>query len=306
MKIFLAGATGVIGRRAVDRLVDRGHQVTALARSRAKADQLRAAGATPATADLFDPPALRDAVAGHQVVINLATHIPPTRQVARQKAWAENDHVRREGSANLVDAAIANRAARYLQESFGPLYADHGDRWISEDEPHVATPFTPAVDAAEANTTRFTEHGGAGVVLRFGMFLAPESGQVIDMIKVARRGWMPVPGAADSYLSMIHADDAADAVVAALHLPAGIYNVVDDEPMTRAEVADELAAAVGRTRLHLMPGFVNRLVATRVPQMVTSQRISNARLKGAGDWRPAHPTLDDDVAELAAAAGIGR
>src|SRR5262249_4950066 len=148
--------------------------------------------------------------------------------------------------------------------------------------------------------------GRVGVVLRFAMFLAPESDQIHDLMKVARWGWMPVPGATDNYVSMVHADDAADAVVAALDVPAGVYNVVDDEPLTRAAVADQLAGAVGRRRLHPLPAVVNRFIAKRVPQMATSQRISNARLKAASRWRPAHPTFGDDVAELATAAGVGR
>jgi nucleoside-diphosphate-sugar epimerase len=302
MRIFVTGATGAIGHRVVDRLVPH-HAVTAAARSASKADQLRAAGATPVEVDLFDPDGLRRALAGHDVVINLATHIPPTRQAARKKAWLENDRIRRDGSANLVDAAIANSVSRYVQESFAPLYVDQGDRWITEDGERADGPFTPAVDAAEANTARFTEQGGVGVVLRFAMFLAPESGQIADLIKVARRGWMPVPGAPDAYLSMIHADDAADAVVAALDAPAGIYNVVDDEPVTRATMADQLATAVGRARLHPMPRLVTRLMASRVPQMVTSQRMSNERFKAASGWHPAHASLRDDVDELVAAVG---
>src|SRR5262249_23287362 len=134
MRILVTGATGVIGRRVIPLLVQRGHEVTAVARSAEKAERLRRAGATPVVLDLFDRDAVGRAVAGHEVVINLATHIPSsTTAMFLPGAWRENDRVRREGSAILVDAAIAGGATRFVQESFAPIYADSGDRWIDEE-----------------------------------------------------------------------------------------------------------------------------------------------------------------------------
>jgi nucleoside-diphosphate-sugar epimerase len=299
MKVFLVGATGVVGQRAVDRLVAAGHDVSGLARSDAKADQLRAQGAVPVQVDLFDADAVRRATASHDAIVNLATHIPPASKSARRKAWAENDRIRTEGSRILADAAIANGARRYVQESIAFLYADQGDRWITEDGPRMDSPFTPAVDAAEANDARVTEHGGAGVVLRFGMFVAPDSGHIVDVMKFARWGWFAIPGPADAYQSNIHADDAADAVLAALGVAPGVYNVVDDEPVTRAELAAVLAPTVGRRRLRLLPRWVSKLAAARVPNLVVSQRVSNERFKAASGWTPAHPTMREGAAELA-------
>jgi nucleoside-diphosphate-sugar epimerase len=298
MKVFLVGATGVIGRRAVDRLVAADHDVRGLARSTAKADQLRAQGAEPVEVDLFDADAVQRATVGCDAIVNLATHIPPATKSMRTKAWTENDRIRIEGSRILVDAAIANGARRYVQESIAFLYADRGDEWITEDDPRMDSPFTAAVDAAEASAARFTEHGGAGVVLRFGMFVAPDSGHIVDAIKYARRGWMVIPGPANAYQSLIHADDAADAVVAALDVAPGVYNVVDDEPVTRAELAAVLAPAVGRDKLRLVPRVVTKLAAGRVPNLVVSQRVSNERFKTASGWTPAHPSLRQGAPEL--------
>jgi nucleoside-diphosphate-sugar epimerase len=107
MRVFVAGATGVIGRRAVAQLIAAGHEVTGIARAPAKAAQLRRAGAVPVEVSLFDPAALTAAVAGHDAVVNLATKIPTLTQAARASAWDENNRIRIEGSRNLVDAALA-------------------------------------------------------------------------------------------------------------------------------------------------------------------------------------------------------
>src|SRR4051812_9122512 len=133
MKVFVAGATGVLGKRAVRELVAAGHDVTGVARSEEKAALVRSLGATPVKVDLFDPAAVKDAVAGHDVVCNLATHIPPTSKMAFPKAWDENNRIRTEASRNLVDAALAAGASRYIQESICFVYGDHGDEWIDED-----------------------------------------------------------------------------------------------------------------------------------------------------------------------------
>ena len=247
MKVFVAGATGVLGKRAVRRLIGAGHQVTAVARGPEKAELLRSLGATPTEADLFDPAAVKAAVAGHEVVCNLATHIPPTWKMAWRGAWAENDRIRTEVSRNLVDAALAAGASRYLQESIAFMYPDRGEQWIDEDTPIEVAPYASSTLDAEGNAARFTQEGGVGIVLRFGGFYGPDSAQTVDMVRMARNHIAPTVGSADGYFPMIQLDDAAAAVVAALDAPAGVYNVVD-EPLTRREQADAVAGAVGVNR----------------------------------------------------------
>ncbi len=124
MKAFVAGATGVLGHRTISRLVATGAHVTGIARTPDKADLLDRLGATPAEVSLFDPDGLAAAVAGHDVVINLATAIPTGERAGDLAAWDENDRIRREGARNLVDAALDAGAARYVQESITLLYAD--------------------------------------------------------------------------------------------------------------------------------------------------------------------------------------
>lgn len=298
MKILVAGGTGVLGRRAVPLLVQAGHDVSVLSRSAAKAEAIRSQGGAPVEASLFDPDAIRAAAAGHDAVVNLATHIPPVSKSSRAAAWQENDRIRTEGSRNLVDAAIAAGATRYVQESIAFLYPDRGDRWIDESVPLVDSPFTTAVASAEDAAARFTASGGVGVVLRFGQFYAPEATHTQSMVKGATRGWLLLPGKPTAYAVEICADDAAAAVVAALDAPAGVYNVVDDEPMTRAELNEVLAAQVGRAKLRPLPALMQRMVAKKAPNMVGSFRVSNAAFKAATGWVPAYPSFREGAATL--------
>ena len=300
MRVFVAGATGVLGRRAVAALVGAGHEVTALVRSPAKAELVRALGATPVEVSLFDGDALRAAVAGHDAVCNLATHIPTLARAADPRSWEENNRIRSEGSRNLVDAALAAGATTYVQESIAFLYGDHGSEWVAADTtPITDTRFSAAVRAAEAETARFAAAGGHGVVLRFGQFVAPESHHTLVTLRSARRGISLEPGRPDDWFPAIDADDAATAVVAALDASSGTYDVVDDEPMTRADARAALARAVGRRRLWPMRG-AKRIVGP----LADSQRVSNARFKAATGWAPRVRSVRDGWPLTARAAGI--
>ncbi len=213
----MAGATGVVGRRLVPILVAQDHSVTAIARSSDTRLALTRAGVKPVSANLFDPATLHGVVRGHEAVVNLATHIPsPPWRVVLRSAWAETDRIRRVGSANLVVAALAGGAARFLQESFAPVYPDNGDRWIDETTPLAPTAYNRTVLDAERSARRFTESGRAGVVLRFGAFYGPDAEHLADTIRMLRKGRAPLPGEPGAYISSVSHDDAASAVAAAL------------------------------------------------------------------------------------------
>jgi nucleoside-diphosphate-sugar epimerase len=298
MRIFVAGATGVIGRRAVVQLIAAGHVVTGVARTPNKAAALRRAGAAAVDVSLFDPVALRAAVAGHDAVVNLATKIPTFTQAARDSAWEENTRIRVEGSRNLVDAALAAGATVFVQESIAFVYGEHGDAWIDASTTELsASPFTEPVRAAEASTARFTAAGGRGVVLRFGTFQASESHHATSMFKAARRGFVLDLGDPNGYFPAVDADDAARAVVAALDVPAGVYDIVDDEPITRHDAAVAFGRAVGRRRLRRVPGA--NLAAAKAGPLTNSQRVSNNAFRAASGWRPEVRNRRDAIAKMA-------
>ncbi len=304
MRVFVAGATGVAGHRAVARLVAAGHQVTGTARTPAKAALLESLGAQPVPVSVLDADGLRAAIAGHDAVVNLTTKIPPLLEMARLGSWAENERIRREASGYLVDAAIAAGASVFVQESLAFLYGEHGDVVIdAASAPWATSPFAGAMQIAEENVARFTANSGRGVVLRFGRFYAPDSDQIRAIVHVARRGIAGDFGPAGAYAPMIDADDVATSVVAALDAPAGVYDIVDDETLTRAEQDHALARAVGRRRLWRAPAWLKPKMAG---YLVASQRVSNRRFREATGWRPSSPTMREGYPKLVRSLGVER
>src|SRR5262245_41284754 len=133
MRVLVTGATGVVGRRAVPLLIGAGHRVTAIGRTPDKRAALMRAGAAAVDVNLFDSTAIGEAIAGHDAVVNLATHIPHSSlRMFLPGAWRENDRIRREASRVLAEATVATGVPRFIQESFAPMYADAGEMWIDE------------------------------------------------------------------------------------------------------------------------------------------------------------------------------
>lgn len=293
MKIFVAGATGVIGRRLVPLLVASGASVSAVARTNPKAAQLKKQGATPVRVDLFDPAAVEAAVSGHDAVINVATKIPTGLRSFLPSAFAENIRIRTEASQNLALAAINTRARTFIQESFAPVYPDRGDEWIDESVPIQPASYVRSVADAESAAAEFTKSGGSGIVLRFSFFYGPDSPHTQLMVNSVRRGFTPALGAADSFMSSIWLDDAASAVFAALSVPAGAYNITDDTPMRRREAFDLLATELGAKKPKMLPRWVSGAMGSVSETLGRSQRISNAKFRQAANWVPKVPSLHD-------------
>jgi nucleoside-diphosphate-sugar epimerase len=290
MNVFVVGGTGAIGGHAVPALVRAGHAVTALARTPEKAAQLSKQGASPITVSIFDQAALTEAFKGHDAVINIASAIPPTSKFIQTKAWADNNRVRKEGSATLVDAAIAAGVGRVVQESVSMIYPGRGAAWINEECAPDNFPMAQANLAAEASANRFSAAGGAGVVLRFGWFYGPGATHSEEFFALARRHIVIMMGPPNSYVSSIHVADGGAAVVAALAVPAGTYNVVDNEPLTKRRYADALAAAAGKAAWLRVPGRAALLLGDRSTSLTRSLRVSNTRFREASGWTPMYPS----------------
>ena len=256
-EIVITGATGVIGTRAVRELRAAGHRVTPVTR---------------ADANVYDETSLRAAFAGADVVINLLTKIPSVERMGDPAAWAENDRIRTEASAAIARAA---RGKRLIQESIAFVYADGGPQWLDEDAPAIGGGVTTTALTAERHAR---EHGDA-VVLRFGLFTGPDSGSSLGALQAARGGASIAVGPPGAYRPLIWLDDAATAVVAALGVPAGIYNVADTDPATNAEIDAALAAAAGVEALRVAEPQPDAPIAR-------SQRVSTRRLREASGWAP--------------------
>lgn len=292
MKVFVAGATGVLGRRVLEILRGQRHEVTAV--SRRKPGLIKHAGARPVELDLFDPVAVAAAVDGHEVVLDLTTRIPPTTRMLFRPAWRENDRLRTVVSSNLADAAIA-AGAGYVRDSIGLLYADAGEEWINEDARLEPSPFTESALAAEDAARRVTGAGSVGVALRFALFYGPDSSHTRDQFEITWMGFAPVFGELEGFRSHVHVDDAARAVVAAIDAPAGIYNVVDDQPVRGRELVETFEAFAGRP-LRTPPKLFAQLAAVRT--MSRSLRMSNHKLRQATGWAPTYVCACDGLREI--------
>jgi len=242
--------------------------------------------------DLFDASAVRRAFAGQEAVVNLATRIPrSTVQMFLPSAWRENDRLRRVASATLVDAAISVGVTRFVQESFAPVYPDCGDRWINETERIAPVRYNRTVADAEAAAVRFSDSGRTGIVLRFGAFYGPDAFQTAAMLDAVRRGWAPLPGSPNAFVSSVSHDDAASAVAAAIGLAPGIYNVVDNVPVTHREFFDSLAGTIGVRSPRLPPSWITPLFGSLGKMAARSLRISNQKLRDASGWVPKYPSV---------------
>jgi nucleoside-diphosphate-sugar epimerase len=302
MHVFVTGGTGAIGSHVIPALLAEGHTVTGLARTPAKAAMLTRQGARAVAVSIFDRPALTAAVAGHDAIANLTSAIPPMTRFMRAKAWQANDRVRTEGSAAVVDAALAAGVGRVVQESVSMLYRDQGADWIDEDQPIDRYPMARANIAAEASANRFTSAGGTGTVLRFGWFYGPGAAHSEQMLAQARHHIVLMVGPRHSYVSSIHVADAAAAVVASLRAPAGTFNVVDDEPLTKGDYAQALAAAACAAAWLRGPGRAALLFGSRLTSLTRSLRVSNMRFRATADWAPQYPSAREGW--IAAAAVI--
>lgn len=290
MKVFVAGGTGVVGSASLRSLVEAGHRVRSTARGREKADLVRRIGAEPVELDLYDPKAVRQAIAGSDAVIRLTTKIRSMMKLRDPRSWDETIRLRTTGARILVDAAIAEGTPVYVHESVVFVYRDGSAAWLAEDAPvdEGGVPILRATLEGEREATRFSESGGRGIVLRFGGFYAPSAPSTLETVRMARRRLLLQFGPAANYFSSIYVADAARAVLAALSIPAGAYNVCDDEPVTLAEYLRTLAASTGAARPLRLPAILGKWMLGDVEEYLSrSLRVSNARLKQVSDWRPA-------------------
>jgi nucleoside-diphosphate-sugar epimerase len=304
MKVFVAGATGALGKQLVPMLVALGHDVIGMTRTAAKRDQLRDLGAEPVVADALDAHAVGQAVgeAEPDVIVHQLTAIPPKINMRRfDREFALTNRLRIEGTDHLLSAGRAAGVKRFVAQSNATVYARTGGPVKGEDDPldHDPAPEmregVAALRHLEAAVTSasWTE----GVVLRYGWFYGPGTSIALDplgsQIELLRKRQLPIVGGGTGVWSFIHIEDAAAATVAAVEGgPSGVYNVADDEPAPASEWAPVLAAAVGAKRPLRVPRWVVRLVGGKaaVVMMMELRGISNDKAKRELDWQLRYPS----------------
>ena len=302
MKVFVAGASGVIGRPLVRQLVGAGYEVVGMTSREGGKAAIEQAGGSPVVCDALDADAVREAVdaARPEVVVNELTKLPrdyDTRKLD-ERFYGPTNRIRTEGGGNLLAAAIGVGARRFVTQSIAFLYAPEGP--MVKDEKgrpwtDAAPPFGDGVRAVVSHERAVLDaHGIEGLVLRYGWFYGPgtyyaDDGSIAAMVRKRR---FPVLGGSDGLFSFIHIEDAAGATAAACERgEPGIYNVVDDEPATVAEWLPAYAEALGAKRPWKVPGFVGRLLGGTAARMTMGLRgASNTKAKRALGWDPRYPS----------------
>jgi nucleoside-diphosphate-sugar epimerase len=300
MRVFVAGASGTIGRPLVRQLVAAGHEVTGMTRREERAGEIRAAGAEAVVCDVFEAEALREAVASArpEAVIHMLTALPD-RYDPKSDYLAATNRIRVEGTLNLIAAARAAGAGRIVAESSAFAYRPEGS-WVKDEEAPlfedapgrfgvafgaIAELERQVLDAAEIE----------GLVLRCGWLYGPgtyydRGGQQADEVEKRR---FPIVGKGTGTFSFIHVDDAAAAAVAALErCPAGIYNVVDDEPAALRDWLPVYAEVLGAKRPLRVPVWLARLAAGKdvAASAVGMRGAANTKARRELSWEPAHPS----------------
>ena len=305
MRIFVAGASGAIGKQLVPMLVERGHEVTGMTRSPAKQDLLRRMGARAVVADALDPEAVAQALAEAEpeVVIHELTAIDAGKFGRNfDKAFAQTNHLRRDGTDHLLAAAKAAGARRFVTQSFAPwLYKRVGGRVkveadLLDDTPPKAVRQTfAAIRHVEETVTR--TDGIEGIVLRYGGFYGPGTSIAVDpdgeQVTMIRKGRLPIVGDGDGVWSFVHIEDAASATAVAVERGApGAYNVVDDEPARVSEFLPELARAIGAKPPRRVPRWLAWLVGgeATVVMMTEFRGASNEKAKRELGWELRYPS----------------
>jgi 2-alkyl-3-oxoalkanoate reductase len=298
MKVFLAGATGAIGRRLVPQLVEAGHEVIATTRSKEKLSALYDLGAEPVLCDVFDAGRLGSVIARAEpdAVINELTDLPQSLNPRKLKEYyAANNRVRREGTRNLLSAALGVGVRRFLVQGAAYWYAPTGGPVKTEAAPlylDAPTPIGPAVETInEVEEAVLSAEGLDGIVLRYGFFYGPGTWYAKDgdVGRQVRKRRYPMIGQGEGTYSFIHVDDAASATVAALERARpGVYNVVDDDPATATEWMPIYAEALGAKRPPRVPAFVARMIAgdALVRWMLGLRGASNEKVKRELGWHP--------------------
>ncbi len=317
MKVFVAGATGVLGRALVPQLVARGHEVVGMTSSASKQALVRSLGARPAVADALDANAVAQAVASAdpEVIVHQLTALSgklsarDMRHPDRSSMAMMTNRLRTEGTDHLLAAGRAVGARRFVAQSFTAFrWARTGGPVLTEADPLDPNPpaalRAPLVGILHVERAVTTIEWGEGLVLRYGGFYGP--GTAISrapdapMAAPIRKRWFPIIGDGGGVWSHVHIDDAAAATVAAVdHGAPGIYNIVDDEPAPVREWLPVLASALDAKPPRRIPRWLGRLAAgeTATLMMTESRGSANAKAKRELGWQPHYASWREGFAQ---------
>lgn len=298
MKVFVAGASGAIGRRLVPQLVDAGHQVVGMTRSRDKTSMLSDLGAEPVVCDVYVRDRLAEVLGQAQpdAVVNELTDLPQHLNPRKLKDYyAVNNRVREEGTDNLLHACRQASVERLVVQSAAYWYSPRGSNGAPVDEEQPLYTDAPEPIGSAVGTMQRVEEmvRGSGinaVILRYGLLYGPGTWYDAegDVGQQMRKRMYPIIGKGQGIFSFVHVDDAAKATVEALTANPGVYNVVDDEPAPMAEWVPCFAEAMGAKKPIRAPRPMAVLAAGKAPVqwMENMPGADNSRAKRELGWEP--------------------
>jgi len=300
MRVFVAGGTGVMGRRLVPQLVAGGHQVTATTTSPAKVGRLEELGAVAVVMDGLDAVSVGEAVARARpdAIVHQMTAISPAHagkpSFRNMDRWfAGTNRLRIEGTDHLLAAAEATRVSHFVAQSYASWNGIREGGWVkTEEDPLDLLAGTAAHEVMEAiGHVEDVVLGAGGTVLRYGSFYGP--GATDDQVELVRKRQFPVVGGGTGYVSWVHLDDAASATVLAVEQKArGVFNIVDDEPAPASEWLPYLAECAGAKPPMRLPTWLARMLAgnVAVTMMTEGRGFSNAKAKRELGWELRYPS----------------
>jgi nucleoside-diphosphate-sugar epimerase len=301
MKIYITGATGVLGRRLVRELANRGHFVTGMVRSARGEELVRSLGASPSHAGLFDSEALLHAVEGSDVVIHAATSIPVKTRI-KPDDFAMNDRIRREGTRILTDCAVKAGAKKLIFQSVVWVARPPDGSFFDEGSPvYPDRILQSGIDGENIVLQAGERFGILPTVLRCGFFYGSDAAHTRTIGEGLKKRRFPIIGSGEAIWSSIHLDDAASAfVTAALEDLKGVWHVVDDSPVTVSEFLKGFAERIGAPAPRRIPTWVARFFSGSyaVNFFTRSTVTSNHKLRGGSSWSPQYPTYKEGLDQI--------
>jgi nucleoside-diphosphate-sugar epimerase len=303
VRVFVAGGTGVVGRRLVPQLVARGHQVTATTTNANKLGVLQGLGADAVVMDGLDAGSVAEAVAGARpdAIVHQMTSIAGKPDIKHMDRWfTTTNRLRTEGTDHLLAAAGATGVSNVVAQSYGSWNGIRRGGWVKTEEdpldPMTGTAASPGMEAIRHVEESVVEAGGAA--LRYGGFYGP--GATDDQVELVRKRQFPLVGDGAGHSSWIHLDDAASATVLAVEQQAkGVFNIADDEPAPASAWLPHLAACAGAKPPMRIPKSLARLLAGEVAvvMMTEGRGFSNAKAKRELGWELRHPSWREGFKE---------
>ena len=307
MRVLVTGATGVFGHRIVDQLADSGHTVLGLTRDDAGRAVVESNGGTPVQADLLDPGALQDTLAGRDVdvVVHAATRLPPTDKPTAEY-WERNDRVRLDGTTHLIDALGSDIEQFVFPSVVWVARQPDGSAFDETAERHPDRATQSAAEVEDLLDAESDRRGFDTTMLRMGFFYGPDGRHTRTFAQNLFSGDLPIVGGGllgrtDAELSLIHADDAARAVAVSVTEGAtGLYHIVDGEPATVAAYFSTFADLLDAPAPSRIPWWLARPVAGKdmTKFLTSSMPTSNDKFRRATGWEPTYSTYQDGLEQI--------